>query len=45
MTGRPAPFARAAARAHPLRGVRRGDRRPVAPHQLHTVPGRLESEA
>jgi hypothetical protein len=28
-----------------LRGTRREDRRPVVLHELHTVPGRLESEA
>ena len=33
------------AQAHLLRGNRREDRRPVALHELHTVPGRLESEA
>jgi hypothetical protein len=33
------------ARAHPLLGARREDRRPVAPHEHHNVQGRLESEA
>ena len=31
--------------AHLLLGARREDRRPVALYQLHTVPGRLETEA
>jgi hypothetical protein len=31
--------------AHLLHGARREDCRPVALNQLHTLPGRLESEA